>query len=612
MRVASWLLLVCVTSPASAARHAEVRGRQLLIDGVPTLLTGICYSPVPINSSVYFDPYGDYFTSEFSFIWLRDLPLIKAMGANVLRVYGWQPQNDHSDFLDAVWANGLYLMATFYMGDSSENPVQTQQQRDKVVSDFQRQVGQYSSHPSMLIWSFGNELNGVWNGFLQQLSKAEDMGKGALGQTCAWDERYDDLGGCWVHKGTAPKKGSPCYDSSYCVYSRLFQLIDAAAAAAKEVADVLIVSAFADVDALYDKIDRAGDLAPHLDAWTAQVYRGKSFGDFFEAMGNATSKPVLLTEYGVDAYHDECGSSTEDPCYNTFGDDSNSWEDGAAQAEYGVALTKEILSESSAKAKCATAKKGSMDCVALGGFLMSWVDEFWKGAKSQAKCEPTYDDPSFSPKTCTEKAHVTCGNWDASFHDICGYQLDAAPDRYVNEEWFGITTPTHCDGQINALRPRQIFWDVRELWTGAVGPALKQDKATAALFGNCEALLTEKCVQLGNGGRGGGLFSWLSTTSPLADSAGALACSGRGRCTSESQLCGPGDANSTATPCCSCDFGFAGDGCEQLDARLYVVLAAGCMLALLMLLMLLSALGRLCSPRKVGLVGGDQPLLRYS
>ena len=30
----------------------------------------------------------------------------------------------------------------------------------------------------------------------------------------------------------------------------------------------------------------------------------KSSIAFFEAMANSTNKPVLLTEYGVDAYHD--------------------------------------------------------------------------------------------------------------------------------------------------------------------------------------------------------------------------------------------------------------------------------------------------------------------
>ena len=51
----------------------------------------------------------------------------------------------------------------------------------------------------------------------------------AAGQEpCAWDERYDDLGGCWIHKGKPPVPGSQCYNTSYCVYSRLFGLINQA------------------------------------------------------------------------------------------------------------------------------------------------------------------------------------------------------------------------------------------------------------------------------------------------------------------------------------------------------------------------------------------------
>ena len=139
-------LLACLVSGAAGLR-AEIVGRQLILDGTPTTLRGICYSPVPVNQSVYFAPYGDYFTSDYSFIWLRDLPLIKAMGANVLRVYGWLSENDHSDFLDAVSAHGLYLMATFYMGDATEAPVQTRPQRDAVVARFRTHVAQYASHP---------------------------------------------------------------------------------------------------------------------------------------------------------------------------------------------------------------------------------------------------------------------------------------------------------------------------------------------------------------------------------------------------------------------------------------------------------------------------------
>lgn len=563
----------------------------------PTLLRGVCYSPTPINESVYFAPYGDYFTSDYSFIWRRDLPLMKAMGANIIRTYGWQTANDHTAFLDAARANDLYVMATFYMGEETETPAMTASDRKKVITSFTNEVAKYASHPSLLFWSFGNELNGVWNGYLQALSK--DPGQ----EECDWDERYDDLGGCWIHKGKLPEPGSPCYEASYCVYKRLFNFIGEAAAAAKEVADVLVVSAFADVDGLYDKVARAGHHASAVDAWTAQVYRGSTFGDFFEGMGNSTDKPVLLTEYGVDAYHDVCGTNNKTPCYNTFGDDSGSYEDGEAQATFARNLTREIDEASSAMPDCADAHRGDQDCIAIGGFLMSWTDEYWKGAKAQANCEPTYGEPHFSPKKCMEKAHVTCGNWDAADHDLCGYFLDAAPDHYVNEEWFGITSPSQCGDAIDSLRPRPTYWTMRALWAG--------QKYDPDLFDSCDEMIVGRCVALGDDGHEEPWMSWMfgdANTTEVADS--GVPCSGRGKCTSNWRECGPGTAENTATPCCTCDFGFAGPGCTELDVRIYVAMGGVALLAILLLAMLITPLISAITRRNVGSAALHEPLMR--
>lgn len=572
-----------------APRRAYISGRQLIVDGKPLLVQGICYSPVPVNESVYWAPQGDYFTNEYSFIWLRDLPLMKAMGANVVRTYGWDSNKDHSGFLDAVHANGLYLMTTFYMGDASEAPVSTQEQRDSLVSKFALQVSQYKSHPALVIWSFGNELNGVWNGFLQQLGKA------AGEEPCGWDERYDDLGGCWVHKGKAPQPGSPCYDSTYCVYSRIMKFLDQAAAAAHAEADVIVVSTFADVDALYDKVERTGGFAPNLDAWSAQVYRGNTFGDFFEGISNASDKPIMLTEYGVDAYHDACGTGEQTPCFNTPGDSSGSFEDEESQAAYAVNLTREIQMHSSASEDCAHAGRGDTQCSAVGGFLMSWVDEYWKGSKTQASCRPTYDSPKFSPKTCDVKAHVTCGNWNTSQHDLCGYWLDAAPDHYVNEEWFGLTAPTQCADNLNALRPREVFWQMHGVW------APHAPKPAADLFLSCSQMVEQRCADLG---RVGGIFPIIEAAllflshgygakeAPSSASSGIVVCSGHGSCTTDFRECGAGGKNVSATPCCSCDLGFAGEGCDQLDARMYAALGAIGLACLLVLGMLAISIGR--------------------
>ena len=92
-----------------------------------------------------------------------------------------------------------------------------------------------------------------------------------------------------------------------------------------------------------------------------------------------------------------------------------------------------------------------------------------QGAKSQAACEPTISSPDFSEKHCDARAHVTCGNWDASDHDLCGYWLEAAPDHYVNEEWFGLTTPEQCGlplcrAPLAHRTQRSAYGPVRPLW----------------------------------------------------------------------------------------------------------------------------------------------------
>ena len=254
----------------------------------------------------------------------------------------------------------------------------------------------------------------------------------------------------------------------------------------------------------------------------AQVYRGDTFGNFFEAMGNNTDKPVLLTEYGVDAYHDVCGQKKETdktPCANVYGDNSGSREDEVAQMKFAVNLTLEIDAMASDYDTCASSHKGQShgECTCIGGFLMSWTDEYWKGAKSQAACDPVRGDPKFSLKTCDPSAHVTCGNWDAMTHDICGYPLQAAPDHYVNEEWFGITSPSRCSTSIDALRPRETFWAMRKLWTGE-----GKDKS---LFNDCDDMLMGRCIALGDGGRDG------------SRSHGWVACSAAPRIARKANLC---------------------------------------------------------------------------
>ena len=203
------------------------------------------------------------------------------------------------------------------------------------------------------------------------------------------------------------------------------------------------------------------------------------------------------------------------------------------------------------------------------------------------------------------QAHVTCGNWDTSDHDLCGYFLDAAPDHYVNEEWFGITAPTLCADGLDSLTPREIFFTMHGLWADADDPRPSMD-----LFSSCHQIVEQTCADLGSPG---GVLPWVETallflshgdvprttynpnSSPQRTSThykGVPVCSGHGRCTTDNTECGLGTSTTMATPCCTCDVGFAGEGCAELDARMYVGLLVLTLAAMLLTSMLLFSIGR--------------------
>lgn len=231
-----------------------------------------------------------------------------------------------------------------------------------------------------------------------------------------------------------------------------------------------------------------------------QLYRGFTFGGYFGMYRGESGKPMIVTEFGVDAYNDACGwaENNQGGCFNMVGDAAGGAEDNGhfwgcaeggecakpgvqAQAEWDVRLAQELMNQ--------YVDRGG---IVWGGFLMAWTDEFWKGGGTQDLCAypcKTWDaafcrGPGmqlYKPgggALCSWKAHFTCPNFDTNYHDLCGYWLAAAPDNYVNEEWFGITTPAACgmhkvnpdgvDGgyRLDTLYVRPAYIAMMQLWTG--------------------------------------------------------------------------------------------------------------------------------------------------
>ncbi|MBN1268647.1 MAG: hypothetical protein JXB04_03590, partial [Kiritimatiellae bacterium] len=93
--VGSLALFLLSHQPGHAA-DVEIAGRQITVNGSPFQVRGVGYSPVPICADPQnLPPFGDYYTAEYGGIHERDLPLIREMGANTIRLWRWDNEADH-------------------------------------------------------------------------------------------------------------------------------------------------------------------------------------------------------------------------------------------------------------------------------------------------------------------------------------------------------------------------------------------------------------------------------------------------------------------------------------------------------------------------------------
>lgn len=553
-------------------------GKQLYVDGQPFYVKGLCYSPVPIGETIEYPPFGDYFISDYAYIWRRDLALIKAMGVNTIRIYGWDTVHNvtHYEFLDEVHRYGLKVVLTFYVGRNNDKPpvyINTPELLQVPLTNFTREVAMYGDHPAILMWSFGNELNGPWNGFLKQLAELNKC-------------TYVEYGPCW----NTEILSADCLRNADCLYKGFFGFLNMAAVQGSAVTTRPITSGLADLDRIVDKnakqvvskIQLYGHYAPNISSWALQLYKGKSFAAYLNYYANAVKdnfKPLVVTEYGVDAYNDPCGwpeNRKQNVCRNLVGEaqggpdvpasgvyigcaNTSSGEvlacsqpGTAIQTKWDIDLTKELythrLMPPDATAAptpvplCKGPWPGYDQCaprmdwfagawqtvpdvtsdpcswqrylyeeqnycpdpykssagldIVMGGFLMAWIDERWKGnIPTQAYCKKpcnltdvaaclarTSDFEPGGAAKCTSgpfnvRAHWECTH-DTYTHGLCGYGFESMPDFYMNEEWFGFAVPAQCGhfappsqpGEnpqqfgLDALTVRPVMKAFQELW----------------------------------------------------------------------------------------------------------------------------------------------------
>lgn len=360
--VAAVTALTWLQIPPAWAANVAVSGRQILVGGAPFQARGVCYSPTPIGGAGDTSPYGDFYTATYSALYSRDLPRMRQMGANCLRVYGWAPAANHTGFLNAAYNGGqrpIYVLVNRWVNPDTDWTNTTAV--NAIAGEWVTLATNIMHHPAVLGHLIGNELN--WS----DANRQNPAFWAALNRVAGAIRQYDT--------------------------------------------NHLISTTLADVD-LPGSIAACDSSMTNFNAWCVQVYRGNSFGMLFRDYAFASGKPLLVTEFGMDAYDRRVEAEYVD--------------NAAVQAEFVVSLWNQL----SANAP-----------VASGGCVFAWADEWWKWG--------------------TPAIHNS-GGWDSA----------AFPDGWADEEWWGIHRIFPGGGSApNVLQPRAVFDQLRALWTARLSAA---------------------------------------------------------------------------------------------------------------------------------------------
>ena len=333
------LCAACNSSPNSRPSKVVVRDGSLFVSAPAENgawkgeqrfpIKGVCWSPASLGATGERKSRID----EFGRWAEKDLAQIKAMNANA--VYTFLDFGDGPDalaILDQAYKAGIMVIPTVDFDGTDDK------ERAKLI------VKRYKNHPAILMWAIGNEWNiNLYHGRFQTLMDAA--------------------------KATEET-------------ARLIKSIDTAHPVAAIFGEIIIPNQSPSTKEIVNTI------APSVDVWGLNIYRGGTFGTLFDQWRAITDKPLFLSEFGTDSY------------YSTNWWPVQGREDQRMQADFLTGLIKEMHSQ-----------KGS-----LGGTIFEWNDEWWKVKVSDGGSLMRQDLSGFPTP------------WNKYSH----------PDSFANEEYFGL------------------------------------------------------------------------------------------------------------------------------------------------------------------------------
>ena len=365
-------------------------GNTLIVNGEKFMINGMNWDVIPIGKDAVS---ANFWESSDKIIKLgldHEMSLLREMNVNAIRHYSDIP----AKWIQYIFENyGIYTMINHSFGrygmsvDDEWKPItdySDSKMQEILLSEIEVMVNNYKNTPGLLLYLLGNENNyGLfWSG-AETEDFPEETEKVAVGE----------------------KYGRPMY-----------RLMNQASKMIKEL-DGNHPVAICNGDDLF--IEIIAQECKDIDVFGVNSYRGASFTDLFKTVKETLNKPILLTEFGADAFNAITKA-----------------EDQKSQAKYLLENWKEIYQN-------AFGMGGYENTI--GGFTFQFSDGWWKY--------------NFDNRKNVTK-HDTIATWVNG-----GYSQDLSEGKNnMNEEWFGICAkgPTDDKGLYN-LYPRTAYYMLKQV-----------------------------------------------------------------------------------------------------------------------------------------------------
>ncbi|MCU0665667.1 MAG: hypothetical protein MUF05_01015 [Candidatus Omnitrophica bacterium] len=308
---------------------------QLMVDGKPFVIKGVCYNPVSVGQGHEYEWYQDPHKP-----WLVDGKLMQDMGINAVRLYesGEDPEKVRLVIRDLYEKFGIRTALGSWLGFwNYPCPFYGNQEfQKKIKNEVLEMVRLYKDEPGVLCWILGNENN-----------------YSCLGRVNPWStEEIDNEKDPRAQQSMRAK----IYYSYVNDIAREIKKIDTAHPVALGNGELF-------------GLDTASLVCKDIDIIACIIYRGKSFGNFFSSLKTTFDLPVFLSEFGAD-------------CYDAY----NQKEDQQMQAFFLESQWRQIYNN------LYSSSQGEGNC--LGGFMFEWTDEWWKNNESNPGSWKVHDTGS--------------------------------------------------------------------------------------------------------------------------------------------------------------------------------------------------------------------------